>query len=388
MATVPRVAFFPDCFHEVNGVALTSRQFGEFAHRRRLPFLKVHGGSQEQLRQDGSVTTLELDTSPASVRLDADLHFDLLFLRWHAKAREVLRKFRPDLIHVTSPGHFGLLGALLASELKLPLVASWHTNVHEFGARRLEKILSFIPDRLRHGIGSVVEGRVLDGALHFYRFAKHLFAPNDELAALLKRGTRKPVSLMQRGVDTRLFHPGRRNRSDGAFVLGFVGRIRPEKNVRFLVELEKRLRAAGVRNYRFLVVGQGTERDWLRDNLQQGELPGVLKGRRLARAYANMDLFVFPSLTDTFGNVVQEALASGVPAVVTNSGGPKYLVRDGQTGFVTHGDDEFCGRVIELIGNPALHYRMREAARASVLDCSWDNVFEQVYRSYKSCLAA
>jgi len=90
---------------------------------------------------------------------------------------------------------------------------------------------------------------------------------------------------------------------------------------------------AGVTGYRFLVVGEGADRVWLRASLRNAELPGVLCGEELARAYASMDVFVFPSTTDTFGNVVLEAMASGVPPVVTDRGGPQFLVDQGTTGF-------------------------------------------------------
>jgi glycosyltransferase involved in cell wall biosynthesis len=94
------------------------------------------------------------------------------------------------------------------------------------------------------------------------------------------------------------------------------------------------LTSSGLRNFCFLIVGQGAEQAWLKAQMRQAEFPGVLSGESLARAYANMDVFVFPSRTDTYGNVVLEALASGVPAIVTDSGGPRFIVRSGETGFV------------------------------------------------------
>src|SRR5882757_6224204 len=96
-----------------------------------------------------------------------------------------------------------------------------------------------------------------------------------------------------------------------------------------LREIERGLVQAGVRDFRFLVVGEGSERPWLAANVERSELPGILRGEELARAYANMDAFVFPSETDTFGNVVLEAMASGVSPIVGKGGGPKYLVQSG-----------------------------------------------------------
>ena len=108
---------------------------------------------------------------------------------------------------------------------------------------------------------------------------------------------------------------------------------------------------------------------------------GVLRGQALAEAYANMDLFLFPSHTDTFGNVVLEAMASGVPAVVTPDGGPCHLVREGATGRIT-GDDGFTAAVLEAIADAGAHAAMSRAARAHALGASWDAVFEGVYAGY------
>jgi phosphatidylinositol alpha 1,6-mannosyltransferase len=100
-----------------------------------------------------------------------------------------------------------------------------------------------------------------------------------------------------------------------------------------------------------------------------------------------MDLFVFPSHTDTFGNVVLEALASGVPAIVTPDGGPRYIVRDGETGCIAT-DDGFSGAVARMILDPGLHAQMSAAARVYAQSASWDSVFEGVYRTYDELLAS
>ncbi len=115
--------------------------------------------------------------------------------------------------------------------------------------------------------------------------------------------------------------------------------------------------------------------------------PDHLRYEELSAAYANMDLFVFPSHTDTFGNVVLEALASGVPAVVTPDGGPKTIVRDGETGRIVP-DAEFSSAVAGILGDPPKHEAMRKAAQAYALTASWDSVFEGVYSAYEKMLAA
>jgi glycosyltransferase involved in cell wall biosynthesis len=386
IAAFPRVAFFPDSFHEVNGVAHTSRNFDAFARRRNLPFLCVRPGSAAvSLRQDGNVWTLELPRGFLSIALEKDLFFDPAFVRHVPRIEEALAKFKPDLIHITGPSEAGILGAGLAHTLGLPLAASWHTNVHEYAGRRSEKFLRMLPGVSEKAAGQKIEDVSLALIGRFYRTAGVLFAPNAELCELLTRTTGKPCYLMPRGVDAELFHPRKRTRgaSDRTRVLGFVGRLSVEKNVALLVTIQGELERMGLADFRFMIVGHGGDEQWLREHLPGAEFTGVLRGEALAAAYANMDLFVFPSHTDTFGNVVLEALASGVPAIVTPHGGPKAIVRQGVTGMIAE-DGGFAAAVAAVLGDPARHRAMREAARAYAETASWDAVFEGVYAAYQT----
>lgn len=367
---MPRVAFFTDSFHETNGVALTSRQFAAFAKSRFHPFFSVHPGPVTAHWKRGTFETFEIANSRYVLGLEHDLAFDLGFARHRRQLRKALRAFQPDLIHVTGPGHVGMLGAILAKELSVPLAASWHTNIHEFASRRMGKI----PAPVRNA----AETTTLNLAVRFYRLAKVLFAPNPELVGLLSARTGMPVHLMQRGIDTEAFSPAHRPAGERPFTVGYVGRLSPEKNVRMLADLGP---------HRFLIVGEGSEREWLRQNLPGAELPGLLHGEALARAYASMDVFVFPSETDTFGNVILEAAASGVPAIVSAHGGPKFLVEPGVTGVVAHSSQDFRAAVAELSRNPELRRRMGAAARQKALQRQWSAVFEGVYQNYGSFLS-
>ena len=386
----PRVAYFPDSFHEVNGVAHTSRHFEGFARRRDLPFLCVRAGDRSQAYiDDGNVSTLELPRGALSIALEKDLRFDPAFLRYFPLIEEVLDRFKPDLIHITGPSEVGLLGAWLANEMGIPLAASWHTNVHEYAARRSDKFLRMLPPEPSAAAGQTIEDLAMAVAAQFYSQAQVLFAPNPELCQLLERSTERRCYLMPRGVDAELFNPGKRKRSpdDRDQVLGFVGRLSVEKNIAGLVQVQEELENLGHKSFRFLVVGHGGDEAWLRERLHRAEFTGVLHGEALSEAYAGMDLFVFPSHTDTFGNVVLEALASGVPAIVTPDGGPKTIVRDGETGRIV-GDEEFAAAVAGILGNPMKHAEMRLAARAYALTASWDPVFEGVYTAYETILPA
>jgi glycosyltransferase involved in cell wall biosynthesis len=369
-------------------VAHTSRHFEAFARRRNLPFLCVRAGDRTQaILEDGNVWTLELPRGFLSFALEKDLRFDPAFLRHIPLIGEVLERFKPDLIHITGPSEVGMLGAGLAHHLGLPLAASWHTNVHEYLARRSKWFLRLLPQRQSAATGQKIQDLTMAAAAKFYSVAQVLFAPNPELCALLERTTGRPCHLMPRGVDAELFRPENRKRDpeDRDHVLGFVGRLSVEKNVALLVQVQEELERMGHKSFRFLIVGHGGEDAWLRERLPRAEFTGVLKGKALSAAYANMDLFVFPSHTDTFGNVVLEALASGVPAVVTPDGGPCTIVRDGETGRIV-ADAEFAAAVAGVLRDSQKHAGMRLAAREYALTMSWDSVFEGVYAGYETMM--
>jgi len=376
----PRIAYFPDSFHEVNGVAHTSRNFAAFAERRGLPMLCVRAGKTTRLIEStGTVQALELGRSPLAVALEQDLHFDPLFFRYSDLISDTVRGFRPDVIHITGPSELGIFGAYFAHKLQVPLVASWHTNVHEYAARRMHWFSRHL-GRGGESMELAVEALLLDATSRLYKLAKVLYAPNPGLCSLLERKTGRPCHLMQRGVDTELFTPAKRTRGDGEIVLGFVGRLSVEKNVALLPRIHRELQARGIA-VRWLIVGHGAEQAMLRRELGDAAMAGVLRGEQLAEAYANMDLFVFPSHTDTFGNVVLEALASGVPAVVTPDGGPAHIVREGETGCIAC-DEEFSGTIAALLQHSERLAAMRSAAREYAMQCSWDAVFERVVAKY------
>lgn len=385
----PRVAYFPDSYHEVNGVAHTSRNFAAYAERHNLPFLCIRAsldgqGPRRRTMHTCENTSLELRRSPLAIRMEKDLRFDPLFWRHGQEISAQLRAFRPDIIHITGPSELGIFGAWFAWRHGVRLAASWHTNLHEYAGRRLAWLSRMLPEGAAGRLEQRVEDTVLHAILRFYARAEVLFAPNPDLCGMIARATGKPCHIMQRGVDTSLFSPSRRTRSRHAteFVLGYVGRLSIEKNVALLLRIERELHALGLRTVRFVIVGHGSEELALRQQLRNATFAGVLRGEALAQAYADMDLLVFPSHTDTFGNVVLEALASGVPAIVTPSGGPRYIVRDGETGLIAH-DAGFAAAIAGLIRNPERLARMRAAARSSATACSWDAVFDRVYAAYE-----
>jgi glycosyltransferase involved in cell wall biosynthesis len=379
-----RVALFPDSLNEVNGVANTCRHFVAYACRTESPMLLVSASDKTGVTQDGSVTRLDLRRGAISFALEKDLRFDLALFRYYRRVVDALREFRPDVVHITGPADFGMLGAAAAHDLGIPVAASWHTNAHEYAARRSDRILPrWISGSIRAKLLQTIEDVSFRLSAYFYQVARFHFAPNQELIDKLHGATHKPCSLMERGVDLALFNPTHRDRgADGQFVIGYVGRLSTEKKIRSFAELSRAVKAAGHNHVKFVFVGQGSEEPWLRQHMPDAEMTGVLRGPALSRAYANMDLFAFFSETDTFGNVVLEALASGVPAVVTDKGGPKFIVEHERNGYVCSSSEDFTANVMRLITSDSLQRDMAVAARRRAERASWDAVFSSVYEAY------
>lgn len=382
-----RVAFFPDTYHEVDGVANTSRHFEVFAKKHALPFLIVHAGARNEIVREGSVTRVQLRRSWLRFPLDGTHAFDALFLRHYRELAPLIQQFRPDVVQITGPSDVGMLGALVAHRGAIPLAASWQTNLHQYARDRVAAAISFLPKTATGKLVRVAERWSFRAVARFYKIPRLLFAPNQEVIKLLERVTGKPCYLMSHSVDTMRFSPEFRDRQSGPFRIGYVGRLTAEKNVRALARLENALLALGHHDFQIVLVGEGAERKWLRKNMRHAEFTGVLTEKELSRAFANLDVLAFPSETETFGLVVLEALASGVPAIVTAEGGPQFTVQHGKTGFVTNNFDQFVACTAILLTQPGLLRSMRETARQSALSTSWERTFEGIYKAYQHSLA-
>lgn len=362
---------------------MTSKKLVGYAKENGYPFLCIHAGDKTELTTDESIKYLSLKRSPIAFPMDEGLKYDPLFQRHVNRVLRELMDFKPDVFHITGLNDVSIIGAYLSWKLKIPMIGAWHTNLHEYAARRLTKIFKFLPKNFLDSMTGFAERKIMDGAILYYKMPKILLAPNQELIDRLHNGTKREVRLMIRGVDTVAYTPAKRTVTDNIFRFGFVGRLRAEKNVRLLAEIEKSLVNLGKTDFRFVIVGEGNEREYLEKNMQHAEFTGFLEGEELYTTYANMDVLVFPSETETFGNVVQEANAAGMPCLVTDQGGPKFIVRHGETGFICKNLDDFVNFSLELMNNPVKLAELKQKSREFALTRSWDAVFENVYQAYR-----
>lgn len=382
-----RIALFADSYHEVNGVARTVRAIEACAKRRNMPLLSVHAGPETRLIHDGSILRLDLKRSNVlSFGLEHDLRFDPSLWRHFGRVAETIKWFAPDVLHFTGPSDVGQLGACLGHRLSIPMVASWHTNLHEYASRRLR--LAWASRATRDEARAWIERHALRLLMLFYKIPRVVLAPNLELAELLESRTGKPTVLMSRGVDTEVFTPARRRGPNSILNIGYVGRLSAEKNVRLLQAVEDELDAEGL-DVRFTIVGDGSEREWLRRHMLRAEFTGVLRGDALANAYAQMDVFALPSETDTVSNVVLEAMSSGIPAVVMAAGGQRFVVKEGKTAVVAADRNAFVQGVRALVKDRRRREMMGIAARALAVDLmSWDGILDDLCRAYEIAMTA
>ncbi|MFY1574717.1 glycosyltransferase family 4 protein [Verrucosispora sp. WMMD703] len=288
----------------------------------------------------------------------------------------VLLEHAPDVVHLASPFILGARAAVLAARHGLPTVAVYQTDVAAYARA------------YRVGWGEAAAWRRLR---EIHNSARRTLAPSTRAAEDLAAHGVQRIWLWGRGVDAERFHPDKRCPSlrrafvpGGEILVGYVGRLAPEKRVDLLAATA---RLPGVR---VVVAGDGPARRQLERELPNVRFLGVQHGEALARLYASLDLFVHTGPHETFGQTVQEALASGVPVVAPASGGPVDLVTPGETGVLVPPEDDMA--IAEAVAGLAADGARRQAygvaARAAVRGRSWAAVGDELVGHYRAARAS
>jgi len=290
-----------------------------------------------------------------------------------ARVLDKLRRFDPDVVHLASPFALGWRGAVAADRLGVPAVAAYQTDVAAYAARYGMRITT-----------ALAETQIT----RVHRRATLTLSPSRESDAQLARLGVDRVRRWGRGVDADRFHPAHRPprarfAAPGEAVVGYVGRLAPEKQVEDLRAL------AGLAGIRLVIVGDGPSRARLETLLPDAVFLGHLSGAALAEAMASFDVFVHPGESETFGQTLQEAHASGVPVVATGRGGPLDLVRMGIDGWLYRpGDlDDLRMRVADLAGDARKRRAFGRAGREAVEARSWTAVCEQLLEHFDEARA-
>jgi phosphatidylinositol alpha 1,6-mannosyltransferase len=373
-----RVALVTGSYNYIaDGVALTLNRMVAFMQARGVEVLIFAPvGARPAFAHAGEVVPVPSIAAPGRGEYRAALGLS-------RRSRKRLLAFRPDILHIATPDLLGHAAQRVGRRMGWPVVASYHT--------RFETYLKY------YGLSFLTP--TLAGLVRtFYDGCREIYAPSESMIDVLRaEGVKAPIRLWPRGVDTARFRPEARSETWRAarglapddVVIAFVSRLVKEKRVAEVAQVFARLRAAGI-PHRPLFVGDGPERAFLEREVPGALFEGFLSGDDLAIAYASSDIFLFPSDTETFGNVTLEAMASGLPTVCADATGSRSLVEAGVTGYLAEvGDAEgLYGAVATLAREPARRRAMGQAARARSLRFSWDEAMEGLLARYEALAGA
>lgn len=290
--------------------------------------------------------------------------------------------FMPDIIHLHSPCTLGLAGISLARRFGIPVVATYHTH---------------FPTYLQHHGFRFLDPLARAYLRYFYNRCDMVLVPSETLCNELRAHGVRNAQFLPHGIDVSAFHKSFASREQRKEVLGddehtktillYVGRLVWEKNIRFMAEAVRPLLKTR-KDVALVIVGTGPAEEELQVMLPEAHFLGFRAGRELSELYASSDIFVFPSDTETFGNVTLEALASGLPCVVADAGGSADLIQNGENGFKVSPRDvsAFRAAVVRLLDDAEVRHQMAEKAFHSAQKSSWDGVLERMVMLYGNLL--
>jgi glycosyltransferase involved in cell wall biosynthesis len=350
---------------EVNGVARTLGRWVEAFRARGHTVAVVRPRQRGQPPVPGQVYGLPLPFYPG-------LRFGVAS---PLRLRRLFAAYAPDVVHVATEGPLGWASLLAAARLGAPVASSFHTNFDHY---------------LRHYRLGLFAGLAFAYLRWFHNRTAVTLVPSVATRRRLQVGGVRRVRLWPRGVDAQAFHPRHRDAElrrslgvgDGEPLLLYVGRLAAEKNLEALLAAFARLRS-GRERLRLALVGYGP----LAEELRRRQLPGVVlageqRGAALSRWYASGDVFAFPSCSETFGNVVLEAQASGLPVVGFDCQGVNERVTPGADGLLVPPGGDFASALRALVEDRALREKMGRAARAKAERQDWGPIFDRLERRY------
>lgn len=370
-----RLALFTDTFvPQMNGVALTLGRFTDYLNRRGVEHLVFSPKS--------TADTVYSDPIRPITSIPFFLYPEVrLALPRLITIRTELERFRPDLLHLATPFNLGLCGLHYARKHHVPHVASYHTH--------FDRYLSYY--RMRPAVPlywSYINW--------FHQSCDATFAPSQDTISTLQEHGIDRLLLWSRGVDCSLYTPEKKGNDvrerygiTAPFLFLYVGRIAPEKDIDTLSAIMKYLPDSVKDRVHWLIVGDGPQLQELREQAPANvTFAGYQSGEALAQIYASADLFVFPSSTETFGNVVQEAMASGLPVVAANSGGVREMVLPGETGVLCtpRKSESFIREICALVDDNDRMTSFRAETRQFALGRSWDTIFDQLLHDYEQII--
>ncbi|WP_432408998.1 glycosyltransferase family 4 protein [Wukongibacter sp. M2B1] len=363
-----RIAIFTDTFlPEINGVTKTLKKMKEYMDEEDIEYRFFIPGEENNM--------VDNTISFSSFRFFLYSECKVAIPRYKS-IKESLDKFKPDIIHVVTPFSIGIMGLKYSKENNIPLVASYHTD--------FPKYLKFY------------NLEFLENTLwYFFRwFHSHSyinFCPSINTKEDMEKHGIKNVELWGRGIDTASFNPNKKSKelrrkycSNGEALLLYVGRVAPEKELDVLLDAAKKLNNRNIK-YKLVVIGDGPSRqDFEMIGIDNVIFAGYKSGEELQSYYASADIFTFPSSSETYGNVILEAMASGLAVVCPYAGGLKENLIDQYNGlaFEAGNSDSMAERIIDIIEDDKLRLTLKKNARSYTLSKSWEKIYTGLFSRY------
>lgn len=371
-----RIALFAGAYnHIADGVSLTLNRLVEHLQKNGAS-VRVFAPTDGDPAIDHAGTLVPVPSVPLPGRSEYRLSLGL-----SPSAKQALDDFKPTLYHVATPDVLGSHALRRAESSGTPVVASYHTHFSSY---------------LKYYNLDLLETPLWSYLRSFYEQCRQVYVPTNAIGEVLRgEGITSELRLWPRGVNTDRFAPRHRSASwreahgigENEVVVAFVSRLVKEKGLHVYADVIERLERMDV-PHRSLVVGDGPARNELEARLPNTTFTGFLEGADLAAAYASSDVFLFPSDTETFGNVTLEAMASALPTICANAAGSRDLVDDGTTGRLCEPGnvESFTHATRQLVLDDALRSRMRSAALERAREFTWDKVLDLMTGYYDEVL--
>lgn len=374
-----KVAFFSEILIEdFDGASRTMYQIINRIDPNSFSYLFIYGRGPSQIAgcESYQVPTFKIP-------INDDYSFAVPQL---AKSRleETLNTFQPDVIHIATPSLLGFFALNYAKRKGIPVISIYHTHFISYIAYYFRNFSSLIKP---------AEHWMRRAMLRFYNNCQKVYVPANNIIKELEDIGIQPerLTLWQRGIDIKLFNPNKRcstyieaiSKNKRPNIL-FASRLVWEKNIQTLIEIYKQLEAEG-HNYNLIVAGDGTAKEEAMQLMPRAIFLGKLDHTELSRLYASADAFVFTSTSETYGNVVIEAMASGLPSVIANGGGSSSLIEHGQNGYKCSPNNakEYVYFLNKILSDDKLKQQLRNAGLDYIQTLDWgalaNTYFEDIH---------
>ncbi|MGJ9383676.1 glycosyltransferase family 4 protein [Salipaludibacillus sp. CF4.18] len=371
-----RIAIFSDTYSpEINGVARTLKRLTDYLDQVGIEYKLFV--PENQLSTPDITSVERLASIPLLLYPECRLAFPNMNL-----LKQSLHDFSPDLIHIVTPFNVGLYGLYYGKKYNIPMVASYHTHFDEY---------------LDYYHLPLLKTWYWRYMVWFHRSFEKLYVPSISTRdKLYKHKIHSEIDVWGRGVNNQFFSPANRTielkKKYGIKeknILLYVGRLSAEKGVQIALDTFHSLPPTLYHQTHLIIAGDGPLLNQLKQaNQEKVTFTGFLEGEGLAEVYASSDLFIFPSSTETFGNVVLEALSAGLPVIGAKAGGVQHLIDHDTTGFLCPPDDTtyFIKYTERLLSNEEQRKEMSSQARTYALTQSWDEILAELIKGYENVL--